>query len=368
MPRAIKYERIYRELRARIEAGAYAPGDAVPSELELAREWEVSRITSRKALALLAESGLVERRRGKGTFVRAAARTEPAGARNIAAIIDHFNASFGSELLRAVERACAERDVGLLLYCTYGSAEEENRALARARAAGVDGLLLMCVQGEVYNDAILKLALKRFPIVLVDRNLKGLAIPCVMTDNAAAARALTEAMLARGHRRLCFVTHGLMSTSTVSDRYKGFCEAVVNCPGASAALEVLESYHTTPRSVVSEYLDYDLTDVLALLERQEACTAFVCVEHTLGTLLSRACRETGMRRDIGLFDGPGGPIAEMDPCPLILQGEYAMGTLAVESLLRVIAGESVPTVQYVPFRLMNAGKSGERAREEARGE
>ena len=353
MPRAIKYEQIYQSLLADIEAGTYPPGGAVPSELELARQWGVSRITSRKALALLAESGRVVRQRGKGTFVREAApgKTVP---RAVALIIDHFNASFGSDLLRAVERACGVRGVNLLLYCTYGSFEEENRALERALAAGAEGLMMMCAQGEAYNDAVLKLAVGKFPIVLVDRDLKGLGLPCVMTDNAAAARALTEALLARGHRRLCFVTHGLMGTSTVDARYKGFCDAIVNCPGATGALETLESYHTTPRSVVDEYLDYDLTDVSALLRRQADRTAFVCVEHTLGTLLARAAGEAGAKCDIGLFDGPGGPSAEPRQYPMILQDEYGMGVRAVETLLAVIAGEAVPTTQHMPFRLLNA--------------
>ena len=350
MPRVLKYEQIYRSLLAKIDSGEYAPGAAVPSELELAREWGVSRITSRRALEMLSESRRVERRRGKGTFVRASGE-----ARTVALIIDHFSASFGSDLLRAIERACAVRGVDLLLYCTYGSLDAENRALERALAAGADGLLLICAQGETYNDSILALALRRFPIVLVDRSMKGLAIPCVMTDNVAAARALTEAMLARGHRRLCFVTHGMMGTSTVDDRYKGFCDAIVNCPGATGALETLDSYHTTPESVVTEYLDYDLTDVTALLERQGDRTAFVCVEHALGTLLARACRERGIDRDIGMFDAPGGPSALPETRPMILQDEAAMGARAVESLLRVIAGEAVPMLQHVPFRLLSAG-------------
>lgn len=357
MPRVLKYEQIFRDLRERIASGEYAPGCAVPSEMELAREWNVSRITSRKALAMLAESGLVDRRRGKGSFVRVPAAPDggAAPAKYIALIMDHFSASFGSDLLRSIERTCAGRGVNLLLYCTYGSFEEENRALERAVAAGAEGLLLICAQGETYNDAILRLALKRFPIVLVDRILKGIAIPCVMTDNALAARTLTEEMLARGHRRLCFVTHGRMSTSTVADRYKGFCDAIVNCPGATAALEVLESYHTTPKSVVSEYLDFDLTEVRALVRRQDPRTAFVCVEHSPAALLARACREMGVERDIGMFDSFGGPdpVTGTERFPMILQDETDMGALAVETLLKVFAGEEVPAVRYVPFRLVN---------------
>ncbi len=63
------YRRIQFALRKRIEAGELQPGDAVPSERELARNHEVSLMTARHALAELEREGLVDRRRGAGTFV-----------------------------------------------------------------------------------------------------------------------------------------------------------------------------------------------------------------------------------------------------------------------------------------------------------
>ena len=63
------YRRIQFVLQKRIEAGELQPGDAVPSERELARTHEVSLMTARHALAELEREGLVDRRRGAGTFV-----------------------------------------------------------------------------------------------------------------------------------------------------------------------------------------------------------------------------------------------------------------------------------------------------------
>jgi len=63
------YRRIYSDLKAKIEGGDYAPGDRLPSELELTRKYGVSRITSRQALDLLCSEGLLIRRQGMGSFV-----------------------------------------------------------------------------------------------------------------------------------------------------------------------------------------------------------------------------------------------------------------------------------------------------------
>ena len=65
------YQRIQGSLRKRIEAGDLRTGDAVPSERDLAKIHSVSLMTARHALASLEREGVVERRRGIGTFVPA---------------------------------------------------------------------------------------------------------------------------------------------------------------------------------------------------------------------------------------------------------------------------------------------------------
>jgi GntR family transcriptional regulator len=63
------YQRIQGSIRRDIESGGLVPGDSVPSERKLARIHDVSLMTARHALATLEKEGVVERRRGVGTFV-----------------------------------------------------------------------------------------------------------------------------------------------------------------------------------------------------------------------------------------------------------------------------------------------------------
>jgi GntR family transcriptional regulator len=65
------YQRIQSSIRKRIDAGQLRPGDPVSSERDLAKLHEVSLMTARHALATLEREGIVERRRGVGTFVAA---------------------------------------------------------------------------------------------------------------------------------------------------------------------------------------------------------------------------------------------------------------------------------------------------------
>ena len=71
---APKYQQVYSALRRDIQSGRLAKGDRLPSEAELGRLFSASRITVGRAVRDLQAAGLVERRAGAGTFVRAPQR------------------------------------------------------------------------------------------------------------------------------------------------------------------------------------------------------------------------------------------------------------------------------------------------------
>lgn len=70
--REIRYRKIADALRTEILAGRLAPGAVLPSEADLARTHDASRVTIRKALDLLREDELVDSRQGFGWFVSGA--------------------------------------------------------------------------------------------------------------------------------------------------------------------------------------------------------------------------------------------------------------------------------------------------------
>jgi len=64
-----KYQQIADRLRDQIDSGALQPGERLPSEPDLVRQFDASRNTVRLAIALLTNQGLVVTRQGLGTFV-----------------------------------------------------------------------------------------------------------------------------------------------------------------------------------------------------------------------------------------------------------------------------------------------------------
>lgn len=97
------YRLIARRIEARIAAGQYAVGAALPPEPALEREFNVSRITVRQALGLLKRRGLLYSRSGVGTLVRSPGPS-PHAVRMTGSLTDLIN--YGAETeYRAVDRA-----------------------------------------------------------------------------------------------------------------------------------------------------------------------------------------------------------------------------------------------------------------------
>ena len=65
------YYKIMELIEARIEAGEFKASEQIPSELQLCEEFNVSRITIRRAIDELVKKGLLEKKQGLGTYVSA---------------------------------------------------------------------------------------------------------------------------------------------------------------------------------------------------------------------------------------------------------------------------------------------------------
>ncbi|MBT1048646.1 GntR family transcriptional regulator [Streptococcus macedonicus] len=63
------YIRIHDAIKKEIDRGVWEIGQRLPSERDLADDYEVSRMTLRQAITLLVEEGILERRVGSGTYV-----------------------------------------------------------------------------------------------------------------------------------------------------------------------------------------------------------------------------------------------------------------------------------------------------------
>lgn len=360
MSRVIMYEKIYRELLTKIEAGEYAPGDCLPTERELAETYQVSRITAKKAMDLLTERGTIVRTPGKGSFVQSLEQgfepkhgsmglEEPA-KKKIGVVFDTFDSDFGSRMIRSIERECTALHMDMLFKCTYGSVELEKEAIQSVLQSGAQGIILMCAQGENYNDLVLKLALKKFPLVLVDRPMSGISIPCVKTDNYEATKELTRMLINEGHEKICFLSHSYTTTMSIRERYDGFVNEIMEHENSKGVLETVEQYNPAPENVDEEYKRFDYSQLEAIVRKNEDATAYIAAEYRLGLFLNKYLKNNKISKSIATFDG----IEEMyenDDFIHVRQNEEEMGKKAVRVLTECMDGQTDVGDILIPYEI-----------------
>lgn len=63
------YYQLFKYFEKQIRSGRLQPGDALPTEMEIAARYDISRMTVRRAISELTSAGMVYTQKGKGTFV-----------------------------------------------------------------------------------------------------------------------------------------------------------------------------------------------------------------------------------------------------------------------------------------------------------
>lgn len=359
------YERIYEEILNDIQSGKYDFGKRLPSEKELCAMYNVSRITGKKAMDMLAEQNKIIRIPGKGSFVnKEMIRYEntvsvfPAEARKtpvlIGVIMDGFGGSYGYKLLLGMEKECRKLGYILLLRCTNGDKDMETKALEEVLALGAQGIIIMCVHSENYNSMVLKLVIENYPIVLVDRCLKGIQVSFVGTDNQRAAYELTAWLLNRGYTNICFATHCGMDTPTIAERQSGFVECHLERGLISNESAWITDLRTTLPSFRNiETLRDDFEKIERFILEHPEVNAFFAVEYDIAQMIRQVVKKMGRENQykIVCFDGYDS-ITEEESFTHIRQGEERIGQTAVDLLKKKFEGDSEVSSVLIPYEII----------------
>ena len=116
------YQQIKGLLTQRLETGEWRPGQAIPSEQDLAAQFSVSQGTVRKAIDELAGDNLVVRRQGKGTFVATHTETKSSMFRFLRMRRNDGQNEYPASDLIDVKRSRANADIGRSLDLKAGDA------------------------------------------------------------------------------------------------------------------------------------------------------------------------------------------------------------------------------------------------------
>ncbi len=238
MPQGTKHEQISRFLHSEIAAGRYPPGSRLPSESQLVTQFAVSRPTAARALRDLQELGLVERRAGSGTFVRAA-RQLPS-EKLVGLLLPPATTT------EVFEQICGEL-AGLARvhgYSVIGSPCSHARLERRVRAdqgrelcdqfikRGASGVLMAPGESDHEQSRCIAEDLRKagIPVVLLDRDFVPFParsdFDLVGIDNVAGGYLVADHLIRLGCRHIHFIARP-NPPPTVDARIAGVREAMV---------------------------------------------------------------------------------------------------------------------------------------------
>lgn len=249
-PMAAKHRQVFEIMRSRIESGEYQPGDRIPAEVLLIREFGVSRPTVARALQDLERRGLVKRRRGAGTYV-----SQQNGSGKLFGLLipGLGDTEVFEPICGEMARVAQQEGHSLLWGAAHTNAEQIPSPADPAQLAGVDkgavawdlcqrfihdrvgGVFFAPLECIPNHDAInrrIAAALDDagIPLVLLDRDY--VRYPgrsnhdLVGINNRRVGHTITDHMFEAGCQRLVFVLRP-GSASTIRARAAGFAEAFI---------------------------------------------------------------------------------------------------------------------------------------------
>ncbi|MFM1902530.1 MAG: hypothetical protein RLZZ440_430 [Planctomycetota bacterium] len=254
---ATKHERILLAVRRKLESGEFRPGQRMPTDLEFVKEFKASRPTVAKALQDLEREGLIDRRPGAGTFVRARATKQ----RRFGLLIPGLGVTeIFSPICAAIARAAASQGHSVVWGAEAGSpaGEPKDRPEDRGKLAlelarrlitdQVGGVFFAPLELADDKDQVNAQIATLFrdagvPVVLVDRDYtiypERSEFDLVGVDNRRIGYMLARHMLDQGAEHPVFISRP-NSAPTIEARFAGFCEALV-----LAGQSVCQTLHQT---------------------------------------------------------------------------------------------------------------------------
>ena len=191
------YEQIIKALKNEIIAGKYKDGYKLPPEPEMAKIFNTSRSTLRKSLKILEEQGLIQQRKGRGTFVTYNSKRKYRIA--IHGVNSDSSAPFVNQMYFGMDQAFAN------VHKVFVFIDSSKNILDGFNSAGCDGLLVIAPNQKQYEE-LSSTGFDQIPLVVLNFH-NGVTFNriCVDVEPHPLYPAI-EYLQELGHQRVAYIT------------------------------------------------------------------------------------------------------------------------------------------------------------------
>ena len=217
-----KYEIINRDIKTQIENKVYLPGDQLPTEAEIMKNYSVSRITVQKAINDLKKIGYVERTSGKGTFVTYKIDDDEQSKNRTVTIIIMYDTQDALETISGIESILSAKGVRISLGISRGNIIKEREMLKNAIDTKSEGLIVYAINGNKNMDIFDELIVNEYPLILIDKPPFHIDCSLVSSDSFIGGYKIAQNFIKNGHERFVFIGYEIEEIQTIKRRYEGF--------------------------------------------------------------------------------------------------------------------------------------------------
>lgn len=354
------YSVIKDELQSKIDQGDYQPDQQLPTENELSSLYSVSRITTRRALEELEREGYIYRIQGSGSFVKRAeaaperqtpaplsfAEVEPGPI--ISMILPHLDEGAMVGYIRGASDYLNRLGYHLSVHTSNSDPALEEELLESMPGRGSSAVILYPLNDSCSFERLNRLYLMDFPIVTIDKEMSGMPIPSVVSDNFGGVYEAVSRLIDLGHRRIAFFSNAAIeSVSSVRSRYFGYCKAMKD-RGVPILPELVRLGANKELKAAGKTAFFS-----GLLNgyRENGITAVQVENDLIAVQLLLYAQQLDMRipDDLSIFGFDNNPICEMLHIPVATVGQNydEIGRTAAELLIRRLRQGQAGTGQHV---------------------
>jgi len=344
-----KYEVIFNDIVRKIDSKIYKSNEKLPTEVEMAKEYDVSRITVTRAYKELADNHYVYRVKGHGTYVNKEQHSNLEAKQNqgykFLSVILQDNQYIG-ELLQGIEEVANKEGYLVTFHNAMLSHSLERKIIKDVMNKGTSGIVLYPNNTTMNMKVYSSLAINKFPFVTIDHSIPNFSTSFVSVDNYKSFYNLTTYLLDLGHRNITFIGLYLYSVSSEYERYQGFCQAHIDygIPLSQNHLIYVKDITVTSNidMLEEEYCDIikDLLHTYLNMPDEEKPTAIACVNDELAKMIMQVGIKMGVDfpNDLSITGFDDLPYAEHLQVPLttVKQPAKEIGKAAATELIRRI--------------------------------
>lgn len=366
-----QYIKIYEDIQKKIGDGRLAPGMQLSTEQEIANQYKVSRPTVRQALLELEREGLIQRYRGKGTFITEIQQKKAVKSTNITIgiVVPRLADIFIGKIITGVQEVLEKKGYSISVHLTNDNIEKEQEIIESLIERNIEGLIIHPTAAPMYNPAIFKLIDRGIPFVMTGRYYKFAPCNSVEMDNFKGAYDAVQFLYDKGHRKIGLVSKPSLTKSSVENRIEGFFQACkdldipIQLKHVFLDLEDPRSLYWAEQtaeekaSVYDQLYDYlsaakDLTAIIALNDLIAADLIFV---------LEKLGRKPGEDISVIGFDNVSFATQLKPPLTSVETPTFELGRKAAELLIRLISNPNHPIEHILlPSKLVVRGSISQR--------